>query len=671
MNPFEASGEVGNAVEENDFSYLESIAALIWVQDSPESLIPTIRSLVTAAPGIQIFIGGPSDYEILCKLFESLVGDSRTLFSVDGTLSSAIKLCSLEFTRHVLVISAPIVMPPKALERAINALNDDLRLASVSFLSNAAGAFSVPHRNTPVFHQVGVHDEISITRLLRTLLPAPTMVHVAAPTGAAVVLSRFALGALGGMNPEISGTAEFQVASASLSAAQRGFLNSLDSGTYITRAFDLGAYHSNPIDDQTSTEWGHLAHSFPNSVNQYHRDAGSNDSTTAIALMTAAAKIRGLRVIIDARDLGPKEMGTQVQILSLIRDLAARSDVASVQVGIPGATPAYASQYLSSEKIRLFASPTGDLAEAEPADIIHRPSQPSSTLPFEAWRSKVSRVIVTLQDLIAYQVGSYHANGDLWNRYRHDLLEGASGADGVISISQETVRQIRAEQLPIDPSRIFVVPNGTDHFSGDERESFPSELGARGFIEQEFLLVLGANYGHKNRDLAIRAWKMLRLTYPNLALVLAGAYVPTGSSRINEALAIGSDSTGLFVLPDVTSTERNWLLRHARTVLYPTSAEGFGLVPFEAARFGTPTVGVSFAPLNEFNDQPVWATGWTDIEISTAVGKLMESPQTCEDQVLATLRNSTNLSWADTAAGLVDVYRTVLSIPATSRPHKG
>ncbi len=68
----------------------------------------------------------------------------------------------------------------------------------------------------------------------------------------------------------------------------------------------------------------------------------------------------------------------------------------------------------------------------------------------------------------------------------------------------------------------------------------------------------------------------------------------------------------VFVLPDLPSPERNWLMRHADLVLYPSSAEGFGLVPFEAARFGTPTLFTRFGPLQELApDIPVAAEDWS------------------------------------------------------------
>lgn len=645
-------------------THVPEFAIVLWIQGDGEAYVPTALSLAAAHPGVELVVGGPGDR----GAYFGRMPDGAAGRESDGSLAAAIDDAGWSTQRHVLVVSAPIVAPPQFLDRALALVDDDLRVASVSFLCNAAGALSVPHRNHHASHQIGVHDEVSITRRLREIEPAPGFVPVAVPTGPVVLLSRWALGAVGGVDGRTQGTAEFVVADTCLVAARRGFVNVADEGTYVSRPFDLEPVRVHPIDDEGSVEWGHLAYRHPNLVDRYRRDAASQTSAVADAIATASAKIRGLRIIIDARDLGPTEMGTQVQILSLVRELAARDDVASLQIGIPGDLPAYAVPYLQSQKIRVFTSPSGDLLEAEPADVIHRPSQPSQALPIDPWRSRARRVVITLQDLIAYQVGSYHHDGEGWDRYRGDLIAGSVEADAIVSISAETVRQIELERLPLERSRIFVVPNGTDHMSGAEPETFPAELGARGFLAEEFLLVLGTNYGHKNRDLAIRTWKMLRHSYPQLHLVLAGALVPAGSSRVAEAVAAHGAGGGMHTLPDVSSAERNWLMRHARAVLYPTSAEGFGLVPFEAARFGTPTIGIRFAPLDEFNDPPVWATGWTDLELAAATGRLIESPELAAEQVRATLHHADRHRWSDTAAGLVRAYRIALSTPSRRLP---
>jgi hypothetical protein len=52
-------------------------------------------------------------------------------------------------------------------------------------------------------------------------------------------------------------------------------------------------------------------------------------------------------------------------------------------------------------------------------------------------------------------------------------------------------------------------------------------------------------------------------------------------------------------LGPVSTADRDYLLKNAELVIYPTTAEGFGLVPFEAAAFGTPTLFTRFGPLRE------------------------------------------------------------------------
>ena len=144
----------------------------------------------------------------------------------------------------------------------------------------------------------------------------------------------------------------------------------------------------------------------------------------------------------------------------------------------------------------------------------------------------------------------------------------------------------------------------------------PRELMARGFVEGQFILCLGTDYAHKNRDLALAVLADLRRRGHAHALVMAGPTVPYGSSQLAEAnfLLHHGDTleSEVFLLPDLPSSERNWLIRHADLVLYPSSAEGFGLVPYEAARFGTPTLFTRFGPLQELApDIPVAAEDWS------------------------------------------------------------
>jgi glycosyltransferase involved in cell wall biosynthesis len=635
-----------------------SIAGLVWVEGDFDEFEPTVASIRRAHPDLILYLASPHGSGSLPH------GDGVNSL-VSQTMRDAIHEISPSCRRHILLVIEPVIVPDALLDRALPALDDDLRVATISFLSNAAGRVSVPDVGRPMLHQVGPHDEISITRRLRSLEPSPRIAPLVVPVGAIVLLSKHALAAVGGFASEAGYSSAFNVTEFGLQASRRGFLNAVDGGTYCTRALDLRPYRPGPLESGDEGERAKLLARHP-----FARDAGparpADESPLSHVLSTAAVKIRGLRIAIDGRDIGPKEMGTQVQILSLVRELARRDDVAAIQLGIPGEIPNYALAYIGSPKISLVATPDLEATALAPADIFHRPSQPSSALPIDVWRERFTRVVVTLQDLIAYQVGSYHGSSENWESYRKSLLNGVAAADGVIAISSETQRHIAYESLPIDAERLFLVQNGTDHLIAGEPEEPPDELLARGFLNQEFILVLGTNYGHKNRDIAINGWRTLRHSFPQIVLVLAGAFVPDGSSRIAETRARGQE-TELYILPDVTSAERNWLVRHARCVVYPTSAEGFGLVPFEAARLGTPTVSVRFGPPRDLNsDAPVWATTWDPGSIASAIGAVLSDPALARAQVRATLNNADQMLWSHTAAGLVRAYRTLLSMPARS-----
>jgi glycosyltransferase involved in cell wall biosynthesis len=145
---------------------------------------------------------------------------------------------------------------------------------------------------------------------------------------------------------------------------------------------------------------------------------------------------------------------------------------------------------------------------------------------------------------------------------------------------------------------------------------------------------------------------------------MAGVVVPVGSTR-NEEVLVAAGGLQPIVLPDVSDSERNWLLRHASVVLYPTSAEGFGLVPFEAAEFDTPTVFVSFGPLAEFLDGvPVAARDWTPGALADAVAAVVGDPGVASAQVAAVKKVAAGLTWDAAAEQLVRTYLDALSRPS-------
>ena len=639
------------------------VVVAVFVPDHAERLVPTVRSL--ARLGYPVVLGSDR--------FERL-GPLPTLAAACVETWSAANLVNdvwNEWHTNVLAVTDAVLLPDEFLAPALEIIEADTRVATVSFFANDASYLSFPHRNHPVEKPEPGHDATSVTRLLRQMAPPAPAVPIPMAAGAAVLLSSAALATLRFLRDAPSGAFSAAVADFSCRGRQKGLFDVLDPSTYCARFGDLSvaprrqalALTGLTLDDNG---WLHDRHPMVNSL--VADEQNRHDSSFALAFRTAQAKLLGLRVLVDGSCLGPQEMGTQVATTALIGALALDPEVREVCVALPGPVPPYASAVFSHSKIRAEGLPAdGDLGRFGRCDIAHRPFQPNADFDVARWRAAADRVVITIHDLISFHIGTYSGEVDSWLRYRDLMRQAARHVDGTVVISEDVRRQLAFESLETDARRTFVVPNGTEHLTGGEAARLPDELVRRGLSTAEFILCLGTDYSHKNRELAIGAYVELRRRGWLGTLLLVGPSVPWGSSRADEAAVLVEqklDDNDVVTLPDLPFEERNWLLRHAALVLYPTSAEGFGLIPFEAARFGTPTVYVGFGPLAEFSGrQPVLAEDWSPPALADAAERLLGDPALAARQIEETVLAGTEYTWARSARGLVAAYRSVLSMP--------
>lgn len=616
---------------------------------------PTLALLRELAPDLHLVAGGPdlADSSPAVPESDESAGPPRpTTMRVDS-LAELVSRARVRHRTHLAIVVPGAELAPGMLESAAALLDSNARLATVSFLSaqDRIGRLiltaSTPTPTPPAPSSPASSSPASSGEATRTALQAEPRLDplpVAYASGPVVVLSRHALSAVGPLSEAEPGSA---LADFSLRARRRGFLDVRDTSSFVTGP-----------PSTVDVEWLLERHPFAAALLEEDHDA------EAAVANVVRSKVRGLDVIIDASWSGPWEMGTQVQALALVQALSRRADVRRVTVALPREPSPMASALESETKVVAHPMPYGEVAGLGPADVIHRPFQPDWPLDIDVWRDEATCTVVTLLDLISWTVGTYHASGDEWMAYRRTIRDTAARVDGMVAISDDVASQARMERLPVEPSRLFVVPLGTDHLQGDESELAPEAALTAGLGER-FCLVLGADYTHKNRDLAVRAHAELRRRGFDIDLVLAGPTVRYGSSRMTEAVAgAATRHDRIFVLGSVVAAERNWLLRHAEVVLYPTSAEGFGLVPYEAAAFGTPTVLVPSGPLTDLASAlPVAASGWSPVELAAAAEQLLVDRDLAGEQVKSALVAGRHLTWDACAARLVMVYRELLALP--------
>ena len=386
-----------------------------------------------------------------------------------------------------------------------------------------------------------------------------------------------------------------------------------------------------------------------------------------------------LWVTIDARSLDGALMGTQILVLELTRALA-RTGALRLRVLIDAERIDSDTLALLRELPETEILAVEDVDEDTPASsVLHRPQQAFAQDDLAlAWQLG-ERVVISQLDLIAYRHGDYFPDADAWEDYRRACRHGMIAAERVIVLSEHTRREL-IEEL-VGAERIRVIPPGLDHRIGRgslagrrrsgarRRRRGHGDAGGDGERAPEFLLCLGTDYRHKNRVFALRLLAALRERHGwQGVLVLAGTHVEHGSSREAEReeldahprAARGRDRAG-----PGQEAEKEWLMRHAAAVVYPSEYEGFGLVPFESALRGVPCLFAAQSSLEEgAMGQAATIVPWDPIQSAAAAYPLLTDQAARARHVRLLADAARELTWERTAEATVEAYREAALAPA-------
>jgi len=378
----------------------------------------------------------------------------------------------------------------------------------------------------------------------------------------------------------------------------------------------------------------------------------------------------GLRIAVDATWLGPYQTGAQVLTTAAVTALAQHPAVSSIRLTGLSELPDYAKHLLDLPNLQLATD-----EDQEQADIIWFPNQIDARSNIGQARELGRRVVTTYLDLIAYDIPRYHASPEAWGVYRALQRRIALSVDGITTISADVATRLLEEVPRLDPERVRPIPLGLDHITAQAASPTPppaiTDLAAQ-LRSRRFLLVLGNDFAHKNRDFAIAVWQEVLRREVSCDLVLAGLHVRSSSSAAQESelLRTHVDLRGrVHTLGHVDEATRAWLLANSSAVLYPSSAEGFGLVPYEAAILGTPTTFTSFGPLREIAQPEPGSTSthlpthWTVDEFAADVVALLNDATTEHARLELLQQAISRHTWANFAAELVEMFTLTLQRP--------
>jgi len=602
---------------------------------------------------------------------ERLPGDREVTWLRQPENLGFVGNCNVAFAvtapADVVLVNSDVVVAAGWLEGLRDAARSDSGIATATALTNHGSLLSVPYRNRPVqaFPQTSDFDELAAEVLRRSERLRPRLLTA---VGHCVWIRRAALELVGPFDDAFAPAYGEEV-----DFSQR----CLAAGLQHVAADDVLVLHHGHASLGVEGERSPLQAAHEETLAARHRYyAGAVEMTTeqrfsplARTIGNAARAVRGLTVTIDARCLDQTVTGTQIQVLEVIAALA-RTGEARLRVAAPtGIGPMARAVLADLPGVEVVAAP--DLFAGDPVrtDIVHRPFQVSELGDLKFLEALGERIVLTNQDLIAFRNPAYFRSGGAWQSYRRFTAEAMALASVVVFISEHGRADALAEDL-VPEHRTRVAPNGVDHavVRLDPTPARPRGLPDPGGAP--FLLCLGTTFHHKNRMFALRLLEALRRRHGWAGrLVFAGPDITYGSSIGDETawLALHPElRESVTVLPAVSEPEKAWLLGECAAVVYPTTYEGFGLVPFEAADAGRPCL---FAPMTSLAEilpaDAALLVPWDQDASADNVIGVLEDPATAQAQVERVRAAAARYTWDTTAARLLGAYEHALSLPVS------
>ena len=199
------------------------------------------------------------------------------------------------------------------------------------------------------------------------------------------------------------------------------------------------------------------------------------------------------------------------------------------------------------------------------------------------------RPVYFIHDLIPISHPQYSREGEP-ARHQVRIRNALCTAEGILTNSSETLLQLRqyAERcgLPLPPAAVALLA--------------PADLPAAAPcspLPQPYFLVLGTIEGRKNHQLLLEIWRTLPLSGPRLVIV-----GQRGWRAENVIAALDSDpllSGKVLELSKCSDCQLATWLAHARSLLFPSHVEGYGMPLAEALASGTPVIASNLPAFRE------------------------------------------------------------------------
>ena len=572
--------------------------------------------------------------------------------------------CNLAFSltapNDVILVNSDVVVGPGWYERMVDAGCSTNDIATVSVFTNNGTILSLPHRNSPAPEIVGGWsvDEAAtriaaISERVRPVLPTAV--------GHCFLVKRRAIELVGGFD-DAFGTGYGEEVDFSQRCIRLGLRHIV--------ADDVFVFHKGSSSFTAGARPQQIAHEaivnarYPWYAGSVQRAASDSYSALATAINRASLQLRSPSIAFDGHCFASSWAGTQQMTFELIQAVARNRPAQEFTVIFSG--------HASSELVAKVTAQPNVSAEIVPNimedhafrfDLIVRPHQVNSAEELRWMKRIANRTVVAQLDFISFSNPTYFDSDHSWLSQRELTKLVHASVDGIAWISEYARTDAGRQGVRRLAHNDAVIHCGTDP-RNPGTTTRPAELES---VIAPLICVLGVGYNHKNRRFALRVLQRLLEAGTDCHLVLAGSEPPYGSSFADEENFLVEHPelrSRMTRLPALDDAEREWLYAHSALVLYPTVSEGFGLVPFEAARAGTPTLSSRMGSLDEVLPHGIpTIDSYEPGVVAEQVRSILSDPTTSQSIVGALSDRGAHFTWDRTGKSMLSLMERVLLAP--------